>query len=117
MEKLVLKTLLLLILVTGCSLKSTVYIGGNEDTIGAVVFIDSVKVGTLLPIKANSRSTLLIVKVKPGDHLLTVIAIDGRKWEKAFYVKGETYFGVEFDDTAPGPPRHGPKPPHSTVEH
>lgn len=84
------------IILWGCQFKSTLYLTGNHETIGAEVYIDNNFVGKM---KGDNKGSLLIVKIEAGNHNLKVVGKNGRKFMRNFYIKGENYIFVEFVET------------------
>ena len=83
------------LLFSSCKVDSVVYLNGGKGAVNAEVFIDGKKFGKMKKIGDGSELT---IEIPPGDHLLKVINEKSQVFEQGFYVKGETYIGIEFKE-------------------
>ena len=88
--------LITLFILMYCQGNSTLYLNGDKESIDSRVYIDDVFYGKMKPIKDGAGLT---VNIKPGKHKLLVINNSNKEFKKDFYIKGENYIAVTFDNT------------------
>lgn len=86
--------LISILIMLSCSSKSTIYLSGLNDSIGAIIFIDGENYGTMEDVGNGANK---IVRIRKGKHHLIIINTKGHKYEKTFYVKGENYISVMYE--------------------
>ncbi len=108
-------------LLFGCG-KSTLYISGDSQSVGAEIYIDDQKVGIMekgvyqgstskdpvvverhaklmqeLGIKAGDVYAGADIKIPSGEHELKLVSVDGKHLSKRFKIRGENYLNVSFE--------------------
>jgi hypothetical protein len=78
-----------------------VIVTGDEETLGAQVFVDNEFVGTLAgpddqKNKTGLNGSVLLIRLKPGSHLLEVKKDNYKTFSKPIDVRLEEYIGVDL---------------------
>ena len=108
------------VLSSGCGM-GTLYISGDEDAVGAEIFIDGQKKGSMekgvyertfssdpvlaerqrkedesLGIRQGQVYATASIWVSNGEHELMLISVNGKRLSKRFQMRGENYMNVSF---------------------
>ena len=88
-----------LLLLGACTNKGTIYITGEDNAIGAKVYIDGQVIGEMgsEARKNNSEFAIGIFKISNGTHTLMIKNNSGKFLSKRFKLQGENYFGIDFN--------------------
>jgi hypothetical protein len=109
-----------LLLVASCS-KSALYISGDEEAIGAEIYVDGEKIGHLekrvyagstsknptvverekglqerLEIKPGDEFAGAEIRVPSGKHKILFVSEAGKRLQKEIRIQGEQYIAVDF---------------------
>lgn len=112
-------SLFMVMLITGCS--KSVYISGDSQSVGAEIFIDGQRVGTMkrvvvgpsskdfvvaerekeimesMGIKVGTVIASGFIEVPSGEHEVTFVSVEGKRLTKHFKIRGDRGLNVSFE--------------------